>query len=102
MGRYFFHLRDDVDDLLDLEGMELPDEHAARSQALKAARDTLSHEMKSGCVDLRYRIDVEDDAGRLVHSLPFAAAFEVLLPEGRLLAADLTPLTSQAGVADPA
>lgn len=102
MGRYFFHLRDDVDDLLDPEGLELPDLQAAHDQALRAARDTLSHEIKSGCIDLRYRIDVEDEAGRLVLTLPFAAAFEVLLAEGRLLAADLTPLTTQARAPDPA
>lgn len=89
MGRYFFHLMDDLEDLLDPEGIELPDLNAVHAQALKAARDTLSHEIKAGCVDLRYRIEVEDEAGRLVHSLPFAQAFEVLVTEGRRLAADL-------------
>ena len=63
MARYFFHLRDGDDQLLDPEGTELSDKQSIEAAALRAARDTLSHELQSGRLDLRYRIDVEDEAG---------------------------------------
>jgi len=78
MARYFFHLRDHTDQILDLEGVQLPSVDAVKPEALRAARDTLSHEIKDGVVDLRYRIDVEDAGGRIVHSLPLRDAFEVI------------------------
>lgn len=80
MARYFFHLRDGTDCLLDPEGIELPNQEAVEKAALFAARDTLSHEMKDGRIDLRYRLDVENDAGEVVHSLPLSEAFDVIAP----------------------
>jgi hypothetical protein len=49
-----------------------------RQTALAAARDTLSNELRDGRLDLRYRIDVEDGRGDLVHSLPLEQAFELV------------------------
>ena len=70
LARYFFHLRDGSDILLDPEGIELTDIGAVRKKALEAARDTLSHDMKDGFLDLKYRIEVEDAEGSVVYSLP--------------------------------
>ena len=78
MARYFFHLRDGTDYLIDPEGTELPELEAAREMALLCARDTLSNELKDGLLDLRYRIDVEDAEGIVVHSLPLGSAFETM------------------------
>jgi hypothetical protein len=78
MARYFFHLRDGDDQLLDPEGTELSDKQSIEAAALRAARDTLSHELQSGRLDLRYRIDVEDEAGAIVHSIDLADAFETI------------------------
>ncbi|OWK32277.1 DUF6894 family protein [Sphingomonas mucosissima] len=78
MGRYFFHLRDHTDEMLDPDGVELSGIVEACSVALEAARDTLSHDMKNGVLDLRYRIDVEHAVAGLVHSLPFKQAFSVI------------------------
>jgi hypothetical protein len=78
MPRYFFHLRDHTDEVLDPEGVELADLEAAKETALRAARDTMSHDMQAGKLDLRYRIDVEDDAGHVVHSIQFSDAFETV------------------------
>jgi len=78
MSRYFFHLRDGDDQLLDPDGVELADQQAIEATALAAARDTLSHELKAGRLDLRYRIDVEDEGGRVVHSIDLADAFETI------------------------
>ena len=78
MARYFFHLRDGDDQLLDPDGVELADQKAIEAAALTAARDTLSHELRAGRLDLRYRIDVEDERGTLVHSIELAEAFETI------------------------
>ena len=78
MSLYFFHLRDGSDQLLDPEGVELPDLKAAEARALAAARDMLSEEMKLGRLDLGYRIEVEDERGRVLHSLPLADAFQMV------------------------
>jgi len=78
VARYFFHLRDGTDQLLDPDGVDLPDLAAVRQTALAAARDTLSNELRDGRLDLRYRIDVEDGRGDLVHSLPLEEAFELV------------------------
>ena len=77
MARYFLHLRDGSDETLDPEGHELPEEAIAPT-ALAAARDCMAGDVKKGRLDLRYRIDVEDEEGRIVHSLPFADAVTIL------------------------
>lgn len=77
MARYYFHLRDGSDHILDPVGIELTDLEAAVVVALRAARDSLSNDIKGGSLDLRYRIDVENEGGSVVHSLPFRDAFEV-------------------------
>ena len=78
MARYFFHLRDGTDILLDPEGLELPDQQAIEACALKAARDTLSHDVKAGCLDFRPRLEVEDQDGKVVHRLELQEAVTIL------------------------
>ncbi|HWH21897.1 MAG TPA: hypothetical protein VNT25_01210 [Allosphingosinicella sp.] len=77
MALYFFHLRDGVDVALDPDGIELPSLDAARKKALEAARDSLSHDIKAGRMDVGLRIDVENGDGRVLHSQPFREAFEI-------------------------
>ena len=77
MARYFFHLRDHESSIFDEEGVDLADLSAVQMTALKAARDTLSHDMKAGFIDLRYRIEVEDVEGTVVHTLPLKDAFVI-------------------------
>jgi hypothetical protein len=78
LARYFFHLRNHTDEMLDLEGMELPLAEDVNTEALRAARDLLSHETRSGVVDIHYRIDVEEADGGAVHSLSLKDAFELI------------------------
>ena len=47
MPRYFLHLRDGSDEVLDPEGSEMP-EHAVAGAALAAARDCLAADVKKG------------------------------------------------------
>ena len=78
MARYYFHLRDGSDQLLDPDGIELQDQRAIEAAALRAARDTLSHELRAGRLDLRYRIDVEMADGMIIHTIDLAEAFETI------------------------
>ncbi len=38
----------------------------------------MSEDVKSGRLDLHYRIDVHDESGELVHSLAFADALQIV------------------------
>jgi hypothetical protein len=67
------HLRDGTDEVLDPDGVTMPAD-AVPGYALATARDCMSHDLRSGTVSLKYRLDVHDEAGELVHSLPFTEA----------------------------
>lgn len=77
MPRYYMHLVDSVDILLDPDGIEVPFEDIAK-KAMASARDCIAGDAKDGRIDLRYRIDVYDEDERIVHSLRFADAVEVV------------------------
>lgn len=77
MPRYFLHLKDSIEVVLDPEGVEMRVE-AIPGVALAAARDCMSGDVKAGRLDLRYRIDVHDEDGERVHSLSFADALEIV------------------------
>ena len=80
MPRYYFHLRDGEDVLLDPEGRELNHPGAVEQMALNEARAIICDDGRGGRIDLTQRIDVEDEAGNLVHRLPFVDAVEVVFP----------------------
>jgi hypothetical protein len=69
---YFLHLGDSIDDVLDMPA------EAVAGVALMAARDCMAGDVKAGRLDLKCRIDVHDESGRIVHTLPFADAVEVV------------------------
>lgn len=79
MARYFFHLSDCSAELLDREGLDLPDLETAKQKALDYARDVLSADIKDGVLDLRYCIVVEDETGQILHSLPMENAVEIVI-----------------------
>jgi hypothetical protein len=70
-------MRDGVDILLDPEGREIAAD-AIPAAALADARSIISDEVKRGEVVLDRRIDVEDSAGHLVHSLEFENAVAIV------------------------
>jgi hypothetical protein len=79
MPRYYLHLRDGTDQILDPERLDLDGMEAVRKAVLRGARDTISHEVSAdGIVDLRFRIDAEDEEGEVVYSLPFKHAISVI------------------------
>ena len=81
MPHYRMHLRDGVDELLDPDGVHMPPE-AVPGAALRAARDCIAGDIMTGRIELKYRIEVEDEHRQVVHSLPFADAFEIIPAPG--------------------
>jgi len=75
---YYMHLRNSTDELLDSEGIDLRDMDAVRKSVMNAARDILSGDLRNGLVDLRYRIDAEDELGKIVYTLAFKHAFSII------------------------
>jgi hypothetical protein len=78
VARYFMHLRNGTDELLDSEGVELVGLEAVRQNVMTAARDILGGDLRAGVMDLRYRIDAENEGGAIVYTLPFKQAFSII------------------------
>jgi hypothetical protein len=78
VARYFMHLRDGVDELLDPDGQEFADVEAVRGAVLFAVRDLMAGDIRNGVLDFRFRIDAEDEHGKLVYSLPFKHALNII------------------------
>jgi hypothetical protein len=77
MGRYYFHLRNDLD-VPDDEGKELADLQAARAHAIVMARFEVAEAAKlDGRILLSHRIDIEDEQGRVLSSVSFEEAVSV-------------------------
>ncbi len=79
MQKFFFHLVDSTDRLLDPEGCLMPPE-AIAGAALMQARDCIAGDVQIGLLDLHYRIEVHDEDGAVVHSLSFADALDIVPP----------------------
>ena len=79
MPRFYMHLVDRTDVLIDPDGVEILAEHVA-SAALLQARDCMAGDVKAGRLDLHCRIDVHDADGQLVHRLPFEEALDIASP----------------------
>lgn len=78
MARYFFHLRDGVDVVLDPDGREFETIEAIAQAALADARSIIGHEAFDGFIKFDQRIDVEDESGTMVHSIEFSNAVKVI------------------------
>ena len=76
MPRYFFHLYNDVV-AEDEEGQDLPDLAAAREYALRNIRDLMTEEVMKGRLILRHRIEIADEQGKRVLTVPFSEAVTV-------------------------
>lgn len=68
MPRFHFHVHDERD-FLDPDGIELPDEAAARIEAVRLAggilRDEASHVVRAGA----WNLEVTDAAGRRIYRI---------------------------------
>lgn len=78
MARYYFHLRDGQDLLIDPEGREIIDGAQIPLLVLKDARSMMSQDILAGRLRLDQSIDVLDEAGELVHHLSFRDAVMIV------------------------
>jgi hypothetical protein len=78
MALYYFHLRDGVDVLLDEEGRQLESLASVADAALVEARSIISADAHAGHIRLDQRIDVEDEARTIVHTIEFADAITIV------------------------
>lgn len=76
MPRFFFNLYDDLE-VLDPDGVELPDLEAARACGLKNARAIAADQVLRGKLDLRHRIEIADEFGQVLRTIPFADAIAI-------------------------
>lgn len=73
MPIFFFHIYDDYE-FTDEQGIDMADAATARVAALAGARGMMSEQVKRGRLSLHHRIEVEDERGHNVLTLPFADA----------------------------
>jgi hypothetical protein len=73
MTRYFFHIRQGDQTIIDDEGVECESLDAVRDEALQSAREIMSNDFRSGPAGVD-RIVIKDSKGDIVHELPFQAA----------------------------
>ena len=78
MPRYFMHLRDGSEELLDPEGVECDSLDALRKSVLVTARDLMAGDIHEGVLDFRFRIDAETTDGEIVYSLAFKHAVNII------------------------
>lgn len=76
MPLFFFHIYDDIE-FLDDQGMDMADAAAARDAALAGARGMMSEQVRKGRLSLHHRIEVVDEGGGAILTLPFADAVEI-------------------------
>jgi hypothetical protein len=76
MPLYRFHVLNDID-APDEEGQEFSNLAAAHLQAIDYVRDLASVSVRQGRLDLSHRIDVEDEAGKVLVSVTFGEAVDV-------------------------
>lgn len=74
MPHFYFHICNGKGFVEDEEGRELPGAEAARATALIEAREVMSHDMRTGELDLSSFIEVEDEAGNLLFTVLFEEA----------------------------
>lgn len=74
--QYYFHLYNDVISC-DGEGQDLPDRSAAKRHALAYARDMAAVTVKEGHLNLAHRIEVTDQDGAVVVTMPFREAVDI-------------------------
>ena len=84
MPRYFFHFYDGPI-LRDQDGIELADAEAACAAALAGAREVMCDQLMKGRLSLHHRIEVEDEDGKAILTLPFGEAVRIETDEPDLL-----------------
>ena len=77
MPTFHLHLINAQVDAEDNEGFDLPSLADARAKAIDGIRGFLGHEVTTGKLDLRGRIDIENDDGAVLATIPFDEAITI-------------------------
>lgn len=88
MPVYYFHLRNAQHRVLDSTGRQLDGMDAVKAAALQEARGVIAEDVKTGKLDLRHTIDVEDGSGNRVYRLDLRDAVEIVGLDGPIRASD--------------
>ena len=77
MPRYFFHVRDGDELILDPEGLELPNHESVPSACHGLVREVLDEDQyRAELLDDR-QFEIVDEQGRLVLNIPFRAVVPI-------------------------
>lgn len=76
MAKFYFHVINDID-VPDDEGQVFDNLAAAHLRAIDYARDLASAAVRQGRLDLKHRIEIEDDTGKVLATVTFEDAVEV-------------------------
>lgn len=82
MPQYYFHLRDHEERLVDPEGKVIDNPDDIPRIALSEVRGIMSQDILTAKLDLRQRLEVEDELGKIVHSLRFGDAIRIFDDQG--------------------
>jgi hypothetical protein len=77
MARYFLHIHNSHGAAEDDEGLDANSLSEAREQAVSGIRSLIASEAANGEINFRGRIDISDEAGKLLLSVPFTDAVSV-------------------------
>jgi hypothetical protein len=77
MPRYFFHVRDGDDLILDREGLELPDLDSALEECRSLVRTVLNEDQHRAILSPGRQFEIVDELGRLVLVIPFRAVVPI-------------------------
>jgi hypothetical protein len=78
MPRYHFNIHNGTGFTPDEEGRELADLDVARAEGLKGARSILAEDVMKGHVDLKGKLEIVDEAGTLLLTIPFTEAVDII------------------------
>lgn len=82
MAHYYLNLINGHGYTPDREGEDFPDLDAAVERAKEGIRSILSDEIRSaGLINLQGRIDIADQEGSVITTLPFRDAVELMLDD---------------------
>jgi hypothetical protein len=77
MAKFFLHLRGRSADVIDDEGIAISDLAEARETAIRCARDLMATDVREGFLALSHRIEVCDESGAVVLTVPFEDAITI-------------------------
>lgn len=77
MARFFLHLYNSIGYVPDEEGQDLRDLEDARGIAVDSIRDMIAAEARTGKIDLQGRIEIREEAGRVLDTVQFTEAVVV-------------------------